>query len=95
MSTLFEVNCQPENDRRFIKNNVLHTNFGYECFCTLDAALAYCKDNSVGIGRFVGMRIEEQLFDDADEDAPHTVIATHNPYSLLGITETFFDEATL
>ena len=91
MSTCFEVNCQPENDRRFIKNNVLHTNFGYECFRTLAEALAFCHDRSIGIGRLVGMRIEEQLFDDADADAPHTVIATHNPYSLLGITETFYE----
>ena len=87
MTTYFEVNCHPENDNFFIKNTVVHTNFHYECFNTLDEALTFCKKNSVGKGRYVGMRIEEQLIDDGDEDVPHKVIATHNPYALLGIIE--------
>ena len=87
MKICFEVNCQPENDSVFIKNTVVYTNFHYECFDTLDKALTFCKKNSVGRGRYVGMRIEEQLFDGADEDAPYKVIGTHNPYALLGILE--------
>ena len=87
MKICFEVNCQPENDSVFIKNTVVYTNFHYERFDTLDKALTFCKKNSVGRGRYVGMRIEEQLFDGADEDAPYKVIGTHNPYALLGILE--------
>jgi len=85
MKTLFEVNCQPNNDRSFVANTVVYTNFHYESFGTLDEALAFCRKNSMGEGRYIGMRIEEQLFD--DEDCPHKVINTHNPYELLGIIE--------
>ena len=79
--TIFEVNCQPKNDNFSIKNTVVYTNFHYECFSTLDAALSFCKEH---IDQYLDMRIEEQLIDDEDEDAPHTVLKTHNPYELLG-----------
>lgn len=85
MRVRYEVNCQPNNDNVTIKNTVVYSNFHYESFDTLDDALNFCRENSVGEGRFLNMRIEEQRFDDSGEQ--HTVIRTYNPYELLRIFE--------
>jgi len=82
---LFEVACQPANDNVRIKNTIVYSNFYYESFGTLEDALNFCSENCSGESRYLNMRIEEQLFD--DEDCPHRVINTHNPYELLGIIE--------
>ena len=87
MTVRYEVNCQPNNDNVTIKNTVVYSNFHYESFDTLDDALDFCRENSVGEGRFLNMRIEEQLFDDANLDGEHTVICIYNPYKLLRIFE--------
>ena len=81
---VYEVNCQPLHDSFAIKNTVVYTNFHYESFTTLNDALSFCKEHATGEACYIGMRIEEQLLND---DEPHKVIATHNPYEILGIEE--------
>ena len=80
MTVRYEVNCQPNNDRHLITDT-------YGTFDTLDDALDFCRENSVGEGRLLSMRIDQQLFDDANLDGGHEVVCIHNPYELLRIFE--------